>query len=202
MPSYAVPIHIAEEERIRREHAEYISLREIDAIDELHVDNSILNSKNELSDNEASDFNNPSFPRPPPEPPEEEFDFEIDSGEEISVVRNTIFEFECLDPRVEFDDKNEDYSSGTNHFVEIPSGEIKVDIEVLSVLWGNRLLIRMEPMEDSRLLHRLLQLKSWPSIRDCPLSLDLDRPLYYTSYQPILTLGIASVDTQLSDESF
>nr|GEW92519.1 hypothetical protein [Tanacetum cinerariifolium] len=84
---------------------------EIDAIDELHVDNSILNFKNELSDNEASDFDNPSFPRLPPEPPEEEFDFEIDSGEEISVVRNTIFEFECLDPRVEFDDKNDDYSS-------------------------------------------------------------------------------------------
>ncbi|GJZ42055.1 hypothetical protein Tco_0588941 [Tanacetum coccineum] len=28
-----------------------------------------------------------------------------------------------------------------NHFVEIPSGEIKVHIEVLSVLWGNRLPI-------------------------------------------------------------
>ncbi|GKA33742.1 hypothetical protein Tco_0720171 [Tanacetum coccineum] len=28
-----------------------------------------------------------------------------------------------------------------NHFVEIPSGESKVHIEVLSVLWGNRLLI-------------------------------------------------------------
>ncbi|GKC71379.1 hypothetical protein Tco_1117262 [Tanacetum coccineum] len=27
-----------------------------------------------------------------------------------------------------------------DHFVEIPSGESKVHIEVLSVLWGNRLL--------------------------------------------------------------
>nr|GEX67937.1 reverse transcriptase domain-containing protein [Tanacetum cinerariifolium] len=131
-----MPIHIAEEERIRREHAEYISrmemlftinprprptvnanmnvesiplslipvqdndsqreeidivtntdellplgfkndvlVGEIDVIDELHVDNSISNSENVLSDNEASDFDYPSFPRPPPEPPDEEFDF-------------------------------------------------------------------------------------------------------------------------------
>nr|GEV72041.1 hypothetical protein [Tanacetum cinerariifolium] len=123
-----MPIHIAEEERIRREHAEYISCMEmlftinprphptvnantivkfipssrilvqdndsqreeidiatntdellplgfenddsdgeIDVVEELHVDNSISNSKHELSDNEASDFDNPSFPRPPPE---------------------------------------------------------------------------------------------------------------------------------------
>nr|GEU88086.1 reverse transcriptase domain-containing protein [Tanacetum cinerariifolium] len=125
-----IPIHIAEEERIRREHAEYISRMEmlftitprphptmnantivesipsslipiqdddsqreeidivtntdellppgfenddsdveIDAVEELHVDNSISNAENELSNNEESDFDNPSFPRPPPEPP-------------------------------------------------------------------------------------------------------------------------------------
>nr|GEW13656.1 hypothetical protein [Tanacetum cinerariifolium] len=92
-----MPIHIAEEERIRREHAEYISRiemwftinprplptidivtntdellppgfenddleGEINAVDELNVDNSISNSENELSDNEAFDFDNPSFP--------------------------------------------------------------------------------------------------------------------------------------------
>nr|GEU28912.1 hypothetical protein [Tanacetum cinerariifolium] len=51
---------------------------------------------------------NPSFPRPPPEPPDVEF--EPDSGEEISVVMND--ELECLDPRVEFDVSNDDdYSS-------------------------------------------------------------------------------------------
>nr|GEU78801.1 putative ribonuclease H-like domain-containing protein [Tanacetum cinerariifolium] len=97
-----MPIHIAEEERIRREHAEYISRMEIeeidivtntdellppgfdaddsdgeiDAVDELHIDNSTSNSENELSDNEESDFDNPSFPRPPPEPPDA--DFELD----------------------------------------------------------------------------------------------------------------------------
>nr|GFB30683.1 hypothetical protein [Tanacetum cinerariifolium] len=161
-----IPIHIAEEERIRREHADYInrmemlftinprprpmvnantivksfpsslipvqdnysqreeidivsnmdellhpgfeiddSKGEIDAVDELHVDNPISNSKNELSDNEESDFDNPSVPRPPPEPP----DFELDAGDEISIVINTIDKLECLDPRDEFDDN--DYSS-------------------------------------------------------------------------------------------
>nr|GFC70552.1 hypothetical protein [Tanacetum cinerariifolium] len=32
---------------------------EIDAVEELHVDNFISNSENELSDNEGSDFDNP-----------------------------------------------------------------------------------------------------------------------------------------------
>nr|GFA62532.1 hypothetical protein [Tanacetum cinerariifolium] len=161
-----IPIHIAEEERIRREHAEYISRMEmlftinprphpmvnantivesfpsslipvqdnysqreeidivsnmdellppgfktddskgeIDVVDELHVDNPISNSKNELSDNEESDFDNPSIPRPPPEQP----NFELDAGDEISIVINTIDKLECLDPRDEFNDN--DYSS-------------------------------------------------------------------------------------------
>nr|GEZ21250.1 reverse transcriptase domain-containing protein [Tanacetum cinerariifolium] len=124
-----MPIHIAEEERIKREHAEYISLMEreeidiaidtdellppgfenddskgeIDVVEGLHVDNSIPNSKNKLSDNEASDFDNPSFPRPPPEPPDDEFDFDPDAGEEISVVMNDNDELECLDQRDEID---------------------------------------------------------------------------------------------------
>nr|GEU81072.1 hypothetical protein [Tanacetum cinerariifolium] len=142
-----IPIHIAEEERIRREHAEYISRiemlftinscprptidivtntdellppgfenddsdGEVDVVEELHVDNFIFNSEHELSDNEESDFDNPSFPRPPPEPPD--LDFEPDSGEEILVVMNTIDELECLNPRDEFDvsnNENDDYFS-------------------------------------------------------------------------------------------
>nr|GEX72615.1 reverse transcriptase domain-containing protein [Tanacetum cinerariifolium] len=86
---------------------------EIDAVEELHVDNSISNSKNELSNNEDSDFDNPSIPRPPPKPPDAEFDLELDAGKEILVVMNTIVEFECLYPRDEFDvfnDENDDYS--------------------------------------------------------------------------------------------
>nr|GFA29531.1 hypothetical protein [Tanacetum cinerariifolium] len=157
-----IPIHIAEEERIRREHAKYISRMkmlftinprphpmvnantivesfpsslipvqdndsqreeidivtnadellppgfenddsegEIDVIDDLHVDNSISNSENELFDNKESDFDNPSFPRPPPEPPDAEF--EQDSGEEISVVMNDSDELEYLNLRDEID---------------------------------------------------------------------------------------------------
>nr|GEW94813.1 reverse transcriptase domain-containing protein [Tanacetum cinerariifolium] len=85
---------------------------EIDAVEELHVDNSISNFKNELSNNEASDFDNPSISRPPPEPPDAEFDFKLDVGEEISVLMNDSDELECLDPRNEIDvsnDENDDY---------------------------------------------------------------------------------------------
>nr|GEX52715.1 reverse transcriptase domain-containing protein [Tanacetum cinerariifolium] len=104
-----IPIHIAEEERIRREHANYInrmkmlftinpqidivtsmddvlppgvenddSDEEVDAVDDLRIDNSILNSEHESSESEESDFDNPSVPLPPSEPPDEELDFEIE----------------------------------------------------------------------------------------------------------------------------
>nr|GFA99851.1 hypothetical protein [Tanacetum cinerariifolium] len=142
-----IPIHIAEEERIRREHAEYINRMEmlftinprphpsmnantnvlsipsfpipvqdndsqreeidiisstddvlppgvenddsdgeVNVVDDLRVDDSILNSEHEFSKSEDFDFDNPSVPLPPPEPPDEEFDFEIDFGDEISHV--------------------------------------------------------------------------------------------------------------------
>nr|GEU84323.1 reverse transcriptase domain-containing protein [Tanacetum cinerariifolium] len=89
------------------------SEEEIDVVEELHVDNSISNFKNELSDNEASDFDNPSIPRPPSEPPDADFDFKLDAGGEISVVMNAIDELECLDLRDEINvftnDVNDDY---------------------------------------------------------------------------------------------
>nr|GEW04269.1 reverse transcriptase domain-containing protein [Tanacetum cinerariifolium] len=156
-----IPIYIAEEETIRREHADYISRmemlftinprphpmvndntnvesipsslipvqdndfqrkeidivtnrddvlppgfendddsdEEVDVVEELHINNSISNSKHELSNSEESGFNNPSVLLPPPKPPDEEFDFELDAGNEVSVVMN---KFECL--RYEFDD--------------------------------------------------------------------------------------------------
>nr|GEZ34963.1 reverse transcriptase domain-containing protein [Tanacetum cinerariifolium] len=84
--------------------------REVDAIDDLRIDNSILNSEHEFSESEEFDFDSPSVPLPPPKPPDEELDFEIDFGGEISIVRNTIVEFECIDARVKFDDENDDYS--------------------------------------------------------------------------------------------
>nr|GEX22996.1 reverse transcriptase domain-containing protein [Tanacetum cinerariifolium] len=123
-----MPIHIAEGQRIRREHAEYISRMEMEEIDiitntnevlppgfknddnsegeidvvkELLVDKSIYNAENELSANEESDSDNPSVPRPPPEPPDAEFDFKPDSGEEISVVMNTIVEFDVSNDEID-----------------------------------------------------------------------------------------------------
>nr|GFA66806.1 hypothetical protein [Tanacetum cinerariifolium] len=58
---------------------------EVDAVDDLRIDNSILNSEHEFSESEDSDFDNSSVPLPPLEPPDEEFDFEIAFEDEISV---------------------------------------------------------------------------------------------------------------------
>nr|GEU93234.1 reverse transcriptase domain-containing protein [Tanacetum cinerariifolium] len=93
-----IPIHIIEEERIRREHADYInrmeidprqeeigvvsvtndvlppsdddSDEEVDAVGDLRVDNFIQNYEHEYSESEDSDFDNPLLPLPPPEPPD------------------------------------------------------------------------------------------------------------------------------------
>nr|GEY34549.1 reverse transcriptase domain-containing protein [Tanacetum cinerariifolium] len=130
------------------------SEREIDVVKELHVDNSISNAKNKLSDNEESDFDNPSILRPPPEPPDAEFDFKPDTGDEISVVMNTIVELDISNdedvnffpfmfliyPKV-FSFLLFAESEDTIFDPEIPSDESKVRIEVLSVLWENRLPI-------------------------------------------------------------
>nr|GEZ83034.1 hypothetical protein [Tanacetum cinerariifolium] len=141
-----IPIHIVDEERIRRKHADYINQmemlftinprphpstypvtniesfsllqiliqendphqEEIDVVTEtddvlpLSVENDDSNGEVEAVD----DF----LPLPPPKPPDEEFDFEITFGDEISVVRNTIVKFECINAKVKFDvfsDENE-----------------------------------------------------------------------------------------------
>nr|GEX37562.1 reverse transcriptase domain-containing protein [Tanacetum cinerariifolium] len=160
-----IPIHILEEERTRREHADYInriemlftinprphnltndntnvesfssfpitikesnphqeeidvvsvtndvlppsdddSDEEVDVVGDLRVDNFIQNSEHEYSENEDFDFVNQLLPLPPPEPPDKEFNFE----KEISVVRNAIVKFECINAKVKFDvfnDENE-----------------------------------------------------------------------------------------------
>nr|GEX72423.1 hypothetical protein [Tanacetum cinerariifolium] len=79
--------------------------KDIHFLEELHSDNSIPLTEDESSDSDHKD--DPLVPRPPPEPPDA--DFEPDSGEEISVVMNTIDELECVNPKDEFDDDN--YSS-------------------------------------------------------------------------------------------
>nr|GEW99015.1 hypothetical protein [Tanacetum cinerariifolium] len=58
-----------------------------------------------VNESPESTFDNPSVPRPPPEP--SDADFKPETGEEI--VMNIIDKFECLDPRDKFDD--DDYSS-------------------------------------------------------------------------------------------
>nr|GEY53720.1 hypothetical protein [Tanacetum cinerariifolium] len=85
------------------ENFAYDSEGDIRFLEALLSDDSILFPNNESS---GSDFDNPSFPQPPPEPPDAEF--EPDSGEEISVVMNTFDELECLDPRNKIDE-NDDY---------------------------------------------------------------------------------------------
>nr|GEW62482.1 reverse transcriptase domain-containing protein [Tanacetum cinerariifolium] len=84
------------------------SKEDIHFLKELLSDNSIPITEDESSDFDLQD--DPSFPRPPPEPPDAEYDFEPDSGEKISVV---IDELECIDARDKFDaflnDENDDY---------------------------------------------------------------------------------------------
>nr|GFA08218.1 reverse transcriptase domain-containing protein [Tanacetum cinerariifolium] len=127
-----IPIHILEEERTRREHAYYInrmeikprqeeidvvsvtndvlhpsdddSDEEVDVVGDLRVDNFIQNSEHEYSESKDSDFDNPLLPLPPPKPPDKEFNFE----KEISVVRNEIVKFECINERVKFDVFNDE----------------------------------------------------------------------------------------------
>nr|GEZ22309.1 hypothetical protein [Tanacetum cinerariifolium] len=88
------------------ENFAYDSEGDIHFLEALLIDDSIPFPINEPSE---SDFDNPSFPRPHPKPPDAEFDFEPDSGEEISVVMNDNDELEFLDPTNEFDDENGDY---------------------------------------------------------------------------------------------
>nr|GEV56005.1 hypothetical protein [Tanacetum cinerariifolium] len=159
-----MPIRIADEERIGREHAEYISIierlitinpcplpienantiveslpsslipiqdndsqrKEIDIVtntDELlppgfenddsegeiyvleglRVEHSIPTSENDFSNNEASDFDDSSFPKPPPKPSDAEIDFEPNLGEVISAVMNNNDKLECFDLGGEID---------------------------------------------------------------------------------------------------
>nr|GEY33010.1 hypothetical protein [Tanacetum cinerariifolium] len=148
-----IPIHIIEEERTRREHADYINRMEMlftinprphnstndntdvesfssfqipnqeskprqEEIDVVSETNDVLPPSDDDSDDEVnvvgslrvdnviqdsesedSDLDNQLVPLLPPEPPDKEFDFE----KEISVMRNLIVKFECIDARKKFD---------------------------------------------------------------------------------------------------
>nr|GEZ55395.1 hypothetical protein [Tanacetum cinerariifolium] len=89
---------------------------EIYVLEELLFDDSISLSENKLFYFDHQD--DPSFPRPPPEPPDVFFNLEPDSGEEISVVMNNIeelFNDECFNPGGEINvfanDEDDDYFS-------------------------------------------------------------------------------------------
>nr|GFA09244.1 hypothetical protein [Tanacetum cinerariifolium] len=62
------------------------SKEDIHFLEKLLSDNSIPLTEDESSNSDHQD--NPSFPRPPLEPPDAEFDFKPNSGEEYSVVMN------------------------------------------------------------------------------------------------------------------
>nr|GFB63818.1 hypothetical protein [Tanacetum cinerariifolium] len=84
----------------------YDSEGDIYVLEELLVDDSIPIPENESSDFDHQD--DPLFPRPPSEPPDVEFFFDLDpnSGEVISAMMNNIDELnndECFDPRGEMD---------------------------------------------------------------------------------------------------
>nr|GEU85100.1 reverse transcriptase domain-containing protein [Tanacetum cinerariifolium] len=101
LPSLPIPVHNGDSQR-----------EEIDIV--TNTDDVLPPSveNDDDSDEEidaASDFDNPSVLLPPPKPPDAEYDFELDAGDEILVVMNVSVEFECIDEKVEFD--NEDYYS-------------------------------------------------------------------------------------------
>nr|GFA75662.1 hypothetical protein [Tanacetum cinerariifolium] len=141
------PIHIVEEERIRREHVDYINRMEMlfiinprphpstyantnvesipsfpipvqdndsqrEEIDIITSTDDVLppSIENDDSDGEVDEVD-VLLPLPPPEQPDEEFEFESVFG--ILVVRNTIVKIKCIDAKVKFDvfnDENDDLS--------------------------------------------------------------------------------------------
>nr|GEX18528.1 reverse transcriptase domain-containing protein [Tanacetum cinerariifolium] len=105
-----IPIHILEEERIGREHADYINRMEMLFI----INPRPYNSTYANTNSEDSDFDNPSIPLPPPEPPDKGFDFEIKISVEFSLFsaknEDTIFDpvgvrSSCISFRTELQEK-------------------------------------------------------------------------------------------------
>nr|GEV82186.1 hypothetical protein [Tanacetum cinerariifolium] len=153
-----------EKENVVHQEEEEIDLEDIFQIQDERLINIV---KNDISDDSANDplleeadlflASDNSMPL--------DADSELDAGKEIPVVMKD-----------EFD--NDNYSSfmfviyskmflsflsaeseDTIFDPEIPSGEIKVHIKVLSVLWGNRLPIRMyaQPEDLKELFQKLLE---------------------------------------------
>nr|GEU75126.1 reverse transcriptase domain-containing protein [Tanacetum cinerariifolium] len=138
-----IHIHILEEERIRRENTDYINRMEmlftinlrphpstyantnVESFSSIliliqgsdphqeEIDVVTITDDHEYSESKDFDFDNPPVPLPPSEPPDNEFDFEIDFGNEILVVRSMIVKFKYIDAKVKFhifNEKNDDLS--------------------------------------------------------------------------------------------
>nr|GEU42540.1 reverse transcriptase domain-containing protein [Tanacetum cinerariifolium] len=130
-----IPIHILEEERIRRKHADYINRMEMlftinPQIDVVSVTDDVLppsddndDSDEEVdavdvlrvdnfiqnSEHEYSESEDSNFDNPPlPLPPPKPPDKGFDFEIKISVVRSAIVKFECIDGRVKFDVFNDE----------------------------------------------------------------------------------------------
>nr|GEW36599.1 reverse transcriptase domain-containing protein [Tanacetum cinerariifolium] len=145
-----IPIHILEEERTRREHESELHQEEIDVfsvtnvvlppsdddsdeevddVGDLHMDNFIQDFEHEYSESEDSDFNNLLLPLPPLEPPDKEFDFEIDFQKEISVVRNAIVK---IDARVNAPLQAEQYDWLADTDEEVDEQELEADYSYMA----------------------------------------------------------------------
>nr|GEV11686.1 hypothetical protein [Tanacetum cinerariifolium] len=124
-----IPIHILEEERTRREHANYINQMEMLFIINPRPHNLTNDNTN------VESFSSFPIPNPESEPRQEEIDVvsvtndvlppsdddsdeevdavgdlhkEFDFEKEISVVRNAIVKFKCIDARMKFDVFNDE----------------------------------------------------------------------------------------------
>nr|GFB03516.1 hypothetical protein [Tanacetum cinerariifolium] len=144
----------------------------LEEVDLFLSDDSIPPGIENVADDPEGD-ENPSIPRPPPEPPDVESFFDLKPDVIAEEISDNLNEDKCFDPGREINVstkiEDDDYfpfmivirfflpyfifpevsllllsaeSEDTIFDPEIPSGEIKVHIEVLSVLWGNRLPIQ------------------------------------------------------------
>nr|GFC20434.1 hypothetical protein [Tanacetum cinerariifolium] len=102
---------------------------EVDVDGDLRVDNIFQNFEHEYLESEDSDIDNPLLPLPPLEPPDKEFEFEIDFEKEISVERNLIVKFECIDARIKFDVENDVFKLITFSLISAESEDTIFDPE-------------------------------------------------------------------------
>nr|GEZ95078.1 reverse transcriptase domain-containing protein [Tanacetum cinerariifolium] len=126
---------------------------EVDAVDDLRVDNSILNSEHEFFESEEFDFDNPSVPLPPPKPPDEEFNFEIDFGDEISVAYKNSLIYKERTKKLH-DDKIKNRIFNVGDQVLLFNSRIKIFSGKLKSRWSGPFTIsEIYPYGTAKLIH-------------------------------------------------